>query len=31
MTKKEREKQEKIEYLREIVNKEIKYDKRKEF
>ena len=30
MTKKEREKQEKIEYLREIVNKEIKYDKRKE-
>ena len=25
MTKKEREKQEKIEYLREIVNKEIKY------
>lgn len=31
MTKKEREKQEKIEYLQEIVNKEIKYDKRKEF
>lgn len=30
MTKKEREEQEKIEYLQKIVNKEIKYDKRKE-
>lgn len=30
MTKKEREKQEKIEYIKSIVNEEIKFDKRKE-
>ena len=30
MTKKEREKQEKIEYIKTIVNKDIKFDKRKE-
>ncbi len=31
MTKKEKEKQEKIKYIKEIINKDIKYDKRKEF
>lgn len=30
MTKKEKERQEKIEYIKSIVNKEIKFDKRKE-
>lgn len=30
MTKKERERQEKIKYLQEIVDKDIEYDKRKE-
>ena len=31
MTKKEKEKQEKIKYIKEIINQDIKYDKRKEF
>ena len=30
MTKKEKEKQEKIQYIREIINKDIKFDNRKE-